>query len=180
MIKEKIAYIPEYNDSPNGISFNILSKYLNKKYELVEIDYDEGAIDIDSIKSELKSLGISKVIGSSLGGFLVLNLGNEFKKMVFNPCMKPSMELSKLGVSKEIISKYASIEKIYFSYLNNTELDKNATCGFFSDSDELFGPYGYKFLFRSYYHNAYNLKCGHDITDLVIKRIAYKIKKFFE
>src|SRR5574344_1802475 len=110
MVKEKIAYIHGYNGSPNGVSFNILSKYLNKNYELVGIDYDEENIDIDSLKLELKSLGISKVIGSSLGGFIALNVGNEFKKMVFNPCMKPSTEFPKLGASEKIVAKYTSIE----------------------------------------------------------------------
>ena len=56
MVKEKIAYIHGYNGSPNGVSFSILSKYLNKNYKLVGIDYDEENIDIDSLKLELKSL----------------------------------------------------------------------------------------------------------------------------
>lgn len=179
MVKEKIAYIHGYNGSPNGVSFNILSKYLNKNYELVGIDYDEENIDIDSLKLELKSLGISKVIGSSLGGFIALNLGNEFKKMVFNPCMKPSVELPKLGTSEKMIAKYASIENAFFSNLKGDELDKATTCGFFGDSDELFGPYGYKLLFKSYYRNAYNMKCGHQIEDSAIKNIVYKIRRFF-
>ena len=179
MVKEKIAYIHGYNGSPNGVSFNILSKYVNKNYELIWINYDEENIDIDSLKLELKSLGISKVIGSSLGGFIALNLGNEFKKMVFNPCMKPSIELPKIGVPEKIVAKYAFIENIYFSSLKGNSLDKATTCGFFGDSDEIFGPYGYKFLFKSYYRNAYNLKCGHQIEDLAIKHIAYRIKRFF-
>ena len=179
MVKEKIAYIHGYNGSPNGVSFNILSKYVNKNYKLVEIDYDEENIDIDSLKLELKSLGISKVIGSSLGGFIALNLGNEFKKMVFNPCMKPSVELPKLGAPEKMVAKYTSIENTFFSNLKGDELDKATTCGFFGDSDELFGPYGYKLLFKSYYRNAYNIKCGHKIEDSAIKKIAYRIKIFF-
>ena len=179
MTKEKIAYIHGYNGSPNGASFNILSKYINKNYELVGIDYDEENIHIDSLKSELKSLGISKVIGSSLGGFIALNLGNEFKKVVFNPCMKPSVELPKLGASEKMVAKYTSIENTFFSNLTGNKLDKATTCGFFGDSDEIFGPYGYKFLFKSYYRNAYNIKCGHQIEDSAIKKIAYRIKLFF-
>ena len=128
---------------------------------------------------ELKSLGISKVIGSSLGGFIVLNLGNEFKKIVFNPCMKPSVELPKLGAPEKMVAKYTSIENTFFSNLKGDELDKATTCGFFGDSDELFGPYGYKLLFKSYYRNAYNIKCGHKIEDSAIKKIAYRIKIFF-
>ena len=180
MIKEKIAYIPGYNDSPNDVSFNILSKYVNKNYELVAIDYDEENVDIDSLKSELKSLGIYKVIGLSLGGFIALNLGNEFKKMVFNPCMKPSVELPKLGVPEKMVAKYTSIENDFFSNLQGNKLDKATTCGFFSDFDELFGPHGYKFRFKSYYRHAYNLKCGHQIEDSAIKKIAYRIKMFFD
>ena len=179
MAKEKIAYIHGYNGSPNGTSFNILSKYLDKNFELIGIDYDEENIDIDSLKLELKSLGISKVIGSSLGGFIALNLGNEFKKMVFNPCMKPSTELPKLGVSEKMVAKYTSIEKTFFSNLKGDELDKATTYGFFSNSDELFGPYGYKLLFKSYYRNASNIKCGHKIEDSAVKNIVYKIKRFF-
>ena len=179
MGKEKIAYIHGYNGSPNDVSFNILSKYVNKNYELVGIDYDAENIDIDSLKLELKSLGISKVIGSSLGGFIALNLGNEFKKMVFNPCMKPSIELPKLGASEKMVTKYASLENKFFSNLQGNELDKATTYGFFGDSDELFGPYGYKLLFKSYYRNASNMKCGHQIEDSAIKNIAYKIKRFF-
>lgn len=180
MTKEKIAYIHEYNGSPNDVSFNILSKYVNKNYELVDIDYDEENIDIDSLKLELKSLGISKVIGLSLGGFIALNLGNEFKKMVFNPCMKPSVELPKLGAPEKMVAKYTSIENTFFFNLKGDELDKATTCGFFGDSDELFGPYGYKLLFKSYYRNAYNIKCGHKLEDSAIKKIAYRIKMFFE
>ena len=180
MGKEKIAYIHGYNGSPNDVSFNILSKYVNKNYELLGIDYDEENIDIDSLKSKLKSLGISKVIGSSLGGFIALNLGNEFKKMVFNPCMKPSVELPKLGAPEKIVEKYTSIENTFFSNLQGNELDKATTCGFFGDSDELLGPYGYKFLFKSYYRNAYNIRCGHQIEDSAIKKIAYRIRIFFD
>ena len=179
MVKEKIAYIHGYNGSPNGVSFNILSKYVNKNYELIWINYDEENIDIDSLKLELKSLGISKVIGSSLGGFIALNFGNEFKKIVFNPCMKPSVELPKLGASEKMVTKYASLENKFFSNLQGNEFDKATTYGFFGDSDELFGPYGYKFLFKSYYRNAYNIKCGHQIEDSAIKKIAYRIKMFF-
>ena len=179
MAKEKIAYIHGYNGSPNDASFNVLSKYINKNYELISIDYDAENIDIDYLRLKLKSLGISKVIGSSLGGFIVLNLGNEFKKMVFNPCMKPSVELPKLGAPEKMVTKYTSIENDFFSNLQGNKLDKATTYGFFSDSDELFGPYGYKFLFKSYYRHAYNLKCGHQIEDSAIKKIAYRIKMFF-
>lgn len=180
MVKEKIAYIHGYNDSQNGVSFNILSKYVNKNYEFVWIDYDEKNVDIDSLRLRLKSLGIYKVIGLSLGGFIALNLGNEFKKMVFNPCMKPSIELYKFGVPEQIIAKYTCIENIYFSSLKGDDLDKATTCGFFGNFDELLGPNGYKILFKSYYRNAYNIECGHQIEDSAIKKIAYRIKKFFE
>lgn len=180
MIREKIAYIHGHNGSSNDVSFNILSKYVNKNYELVGIDYDEENLDIDSFRLKLKSFGISKVIGLSLGGFIALNLGNEFKKMVFNPCMKPSNELHKLNASEKVVAKYTDIENMYFSSLKGDDLDKATTCGFFGDFDELFGPHGYKLLFKSYYRNAYNIKCGHQIEDSAIKRIAYRIKKFFE
>lgn len=179
MKREKIAYIHGYNGSPNGTSFEILSKYLGDYYEIVGIDYDEANPNIEQIKTELKQLNITKVIGCSLGGFITLNLGNEFKKLVFNPCMKPSIELPKLGASKEFVSKYSDIEKEYFKNLNGDELDKLTTYGFFGRSDELFGPFGYKFLFKSYYRNGYNMKCGHQITEEVIKNIAYRIIKFF-
>lgn len=178
MLKEKIAYIHGYNGSPNDVSFNILSKRLNKYYEIIGIDYDKENIDIEHIKLYLKSLGISRVIGTSLGGFITLNLGSEFKKIVFNPCMKPSIELPKIGASKELITKYANIENIYYANLVGDDLDISTTCGFFGDSDELFGPHGYKFLFKSYYHNAYNMKCGHQIEDTAIKKIVYRIKNF--
>ena len=180
MGKEKIAYIHEYKGSSNDVSFNILSKYLSKKFDVIGIDYDEENIDIDSLKQNLKLLGISRVIGSSLGGFIALNLGNEFKKIVFNPFMKPSRELLKLGVSEKMLAKYTSIENTYFSNLKGDELDRASTCGFFGKYDELLGPNGYKFLFKSYYRNAYNIKCGHQIEDLAIKNIIYRIRRFFE
>ena len=50
MKKEKIAYIHGYNGSPNGISFNILSKYLAEYYDVIGIDYDEANPNIEQIK----------------------------------------------------------------------------------------------------------------------------------
>lgn len=177
---EKIAYIRGYNDSLNDSTYNIFEKYLNKYYNIIEIDYDKENINIDNIKHDLQNLGISKVIGISVGGFIALNLGSEFKKIVFNPCMKPSVELLKIGVPQNIIYNYSKIESNYFKNLKGDKLDKLTTYGFFSDYDEIFGAHGYKFLFKAYYRNGYNIKCGHKLEDLSIKKLVHRIKNFFQ
>lgn len=176
---EKIAYIHGYGGSSNGESFKTLQKYLGDKFEIVGIDYNETEPNIQEIKNDLDNRGIKFVIGSSIGGFLTLNLGSEYKKLVFNPCMKPSIELPKINVPEDLVAKYVIMEKEYFANLEGNDLDKASTFGFFGSKDELFGPFGYKKLFKCYYKNAANMTCGHHITDAIIKQIAYRIVKFF-
>ena len=67
MLKEKIAYIHGYNGSPNDVSFNILSKRLNKYYEIIGIDNTDG-----KFKSSASALnfGVKKAKGGSLKLYL--------------------------------------------------------------------------------------------------------------
>ena len=176
MLKEKIAYIHGYNGSPNDVSFNILSKRLNKYYEIIGIDYDKENIDIEHIKLYLKSLGISRVIGTSLGGFMTLNLGSEFKKIVFNPCMKPSIELPKIGYKGSIL-EYEELEN---ELIDNVDQDDWDSCyGFFAKNDELLGL-KYKSEFDNIFKYSNFIPGGHRATKEALIQIIEEIPEFLK
>ena len=90
MKKIKILYVHGYGGSQFGNSYNLLKKYSDDKYEIVSIDYNpESPKDaINKIIDTYLSCDIDYVIGSSLGGFLVMNCIN-IPRIILNPCLKP-------------------------------------------------------------------------------------------
>ena len=105
----RILYVHGYNGKPNGGSFQKLAKYAEvadfdgEKVEMHSFDYD--AAEPFKAERELRKYylenDIDLIIGSSLGGFIAASC-EWARRIVVNPCWKPSVELPKVGYTGPI------------------------------------------------------------------------------
>lgn len=115
MEKYTAVHIISVNENPD-IAFEDINKYLEENPQ------------------------IDLVAGSSLGGFITSRLKGCYRLLI-NPCMKPSIELPKIGCPEEIYSLYEKYESeipdtthTYLLFGTNDEL--------FSYKDECIELYG--------------------------------------
>lgn len=134
----RIGYVHGYLGSSNGESYKRLEKYIPEGYELVPLDYDDrnAELSMNSLINLVQEHDINFLIGSSLGGFLVLNMWG-FPRIVINPCYHPSVELPKLGASEEFANSFKMFEDDLKKY-NDHEERENVTA-IFGNKDELLG-----------------------------------------
>lgn len=134
----RIGYVHGYLGSSNGESYKRLEKYIPEGYELVPLNYDDrnAELSMNSLINLVQEHDINFLIGSSLGGFLVLNMWG-FPRIVINPCYHPSVELPKLGASEEFANSFKMFEDDLKKY-NDHEERENVTA-IFGNKDELLG-----------------------------------------
>lgn len=134
----RIGYVHGYLGSSNGESYKRLEKYIPEGYELVPLNYDvrNAELSMNSLINLVQEHDINFLIGSSLGGFLVLNMWG-FPRIVINPCYHPSVELPKLGASEEFANSFKMFEDDLKKY-NDHEERENVTA-IFGNKDELLG-----------------------------------------
>lgn len=146
MVRTLLIY--GFNGSPDSQYCQMLKKWLpSDKFDVRCYEYPQGDCrkSLASIESIIASEKIDLVIGISLGGFVTLALKTDRKRIVINPCMRPSVELPKLTPrpdhsndslpSKDMIESYKSLER----QVNRKNLDNANVMGFFALDDELFG-----------------------------------------
>ena len=161
----KILYIHGLNSSKESDTGKYIRSYLDshdmKDVTLVRETFD--LLDIDKTKYKIKNIverqKIDLVIASSLGSFYGLMLGEMVMKIVINPCMLPSRELSKLipDIEESLIRKFALNEKQLYSDIDGEV--REMTRGAFGTHDELFS---YKLFFKSKYGDRLmTLNSGH-------------------
>ena len=182
-MKEKILYVYGYGSNPKDSSTMKVMKDIveNLGYDLVSIEYDQNNPDngLNTLEKYIRDNKIKYVIGHSLGGFMTMCINEDVKKLVINPCMKPHLELPKLGdISNEAIYNYEFLEGWLRSGDDTPWMSQlEDVIGLFGDHDELIDFYE---SFKKQYPLAYRFNSGHRPTnESFTDDIKKKIKEFF-
>lgn len=175
---KKALYIYGFNSNSNSSTKTMLDTLLKEfGYEVVSIDYDQmdPNASLDKIEDYVEKNNIDLVIGSSLGAFYVLCMGNNVKKLVINPCMFPSKELQKIvKLSDTALMEYKRLES--FLYEDNKLLSIDNVMGLFGTHDELFSYYDF---FKSIFNKAYKFNSPHRPTiECFTKDVMKKIGNY--
>lgn len=183
MNKEKVLYIYGYGSNPKeSFTMKGIKKVMDELgYELVSIEYDQENPDkgLNKIEKYIRDNKIKYVIGHSLGGFITLCIDEDVKKLVINPCMKPHLELPKIGkLSNEALYNYEFLEGWLRSGDDTPWMSQlEDVIGLFGDHDELIDFYE---SFKSQYPLAYRINADHRPTyESYSEDIKKKIKEFF-
>ena len=182
-MKEKILYVYGYGSNPkDSFTMKELKKVTDELgYDLVSIKYDQEDPDcgLNVLEAYIRNNKIKYVIGHSLGGFITLCIDEDVKKIVINPCMKPHLELPKLGkISPNTLYEY---EYLYGWLTNGNDTpwmsQLEDVIGLFGDHDELIDYYE---MFKKQYPLAYRINAGHrPEAKAYTEDIKNKIKEFF-
>lgn len=210
MKKIKILYVFGYGSSPESSTYHNLKKYLpSDRFEVISDYYaqynpTEALTDIGTIISNEK---VDFVVGSSLGGYLTLNLRG-IPKLVLNPCVHPEVELEKLTkevqranekgepmfypdgnpITDTVPAVPEHIVKFYKEYADKNDVwkdfdseEKLTTVALMADHDELFGT-KYKNEVSSHVKWVYDVAQGHHSTEESVRDnlVPYILKWFDE
>lgn len=181
-MKEKILYIYGYGSNPKDSStMKVVKEVVDELgFDLISIEYSQEhpSIGINTLEKYIEDHHIKYVIGHSLGGFITLCLDSNVKKLVINPCMKPHIELPKLGdFDDKTIHDYEVLEK-WLRSGDDTPwvIFTDAVMGLFGDNDELFSYYD---TFRKIYPRSFKFNSTHRPTrESFTEDIKAKIKEF--
>ncbi|MDR2870649.1 MAG: hypothetical protein LBV04_09385 [Deferribacteraceae bacterium] len=103
-----------------------------------EYDQFKPAASIAYFEEYISTKRIDTVIASSYGAFIALNISQPIKKILLNPCLRPSTEIPKLDETAQnqaFIDNHVAIESALFNKkFDNPQL----TTAFFSANDTLF------------------------------------------
>ena len=183
-MKEKILYVYGYGSNPKDSSTMKVMKDIveNLGYDLVSIEYDQNNPDngLNTLEKYIRDNKIKYVIGHSLGGFMTMCINEDVKKLVINPCMKPHLELPKIGkLSNEALYNYEFLEGWLRSGDDTPWMSQlEDVIGYFGDHDELIDFYE---SFKKQYPLAYRFNSGHRPTkESFTDDIKKKIKEFFD
>lgn len=158
----KLLYVHGYNGDPYGLSYQNLKNACKDNHELFTIDYNP-EFPKDAIKhiyQFVRDNKIDVVIGSSLGGFLTMNLYG-VSRIVVNPCWDPANELYKLGYKGDNIV----YEELLDGVTETLDFEEKILCsGVFSKQDELFGL-KYLNIFKKYFNDPWLISGGHKIDE---------------
>lgn len=142
--KLNVFYVWGYGGSPESSTVKNLQDLLGKEYNVVSDYYaqynpEEAINDINYFIEQYK---IDILVGSSLGGYLVMQIP-DIKKIIINPCLYPTVELPILkdendepSVPEHIIDFYTKWHDKHNVWENFS--DDNTTF-IMGEHDELFG-----------------------------------------
>ena len=183
MNKEKVLYIYGYGSNPKDSStMKVCKEVMNELgYELISINYNQENPDhgLNTIEEYIRDNKIKYVIGHSLGGFISLCINEDVKKLVINPCLKPHIELPKIGkLSVEALYNYEFLEGWLMNGDDTPWMSQlEDVIGLFGDHDELIDFYE---MFKKQYPLAYRFNSAHRPTkESFTEDIKEKIKEFF-
>jgi len=179
----KILYVHGYNGKADGDTFKMLSriaKVVSDDIEIVGAEYNQYDCDEahEQIMKKFRDEKADIIIGSSLGGFLVMTCTEIKHRIVFNPCLNPVYELPKLGMPIE----YAESYRDWFKEATNT--NNTIVYGVFTKQDEVLGN-KYKGKFDKIFNTAsISIDGKHGMDEngaYIILRICDKIiRKYIE
>ena len=132
---KNVLYIYGYGSNENSGTRQSLQNVLGSNYKVESIYYEQLQPNeaIEYLSNYVENNNFAAVIGSSLGGFYALSIWQpDIPTIVINPCMKPSIELPKIGCPAEIAARFKDFEK-----WDNVKNVKKKVFGLFGTDDEL-------------------------------------------
>lgn len=161
MKQNNILYVYGYGSSTMSETGQTLANIF-KDDKVYCVNYPQHDIkkSIEILQTTIKVLDINIVVASSYGAFVALFLRNVVK-VLYNPCMKPSEELPKIGVvDEEFLKECKQYEKkMHKIPFENTVL----TYGMFSNKDELLGIKYFE-MFKQFGTPVHISTCGHRVN----------------
>lgn len=134
-----ILYVYGFNSSENSSTYKTIKNELkgNKNIKVFCFNYPQQNPfkSVNFLNDKIKENNIDLVIGSSLGGFITLNLNAKYR-IVCNPALEAGDDIKPLGAESEMIKLYNQLknEGIWKNKPNKNIL----TYGLFGTNDELF------------------------------------------
>lgn len=180
--------LQQYLDEPRilyvgglGSSKKTSSTYRDLKKSFARIEYFQTTVSPTSQPIEyakrLQAVAhkYNMIIGSSMGAFFVLAITEGVRKIVINPCLKPSIEIPKLtaDITSEAIEQFEKMQ-------NNLPVDNElraSTFGIFGSKDELFN---FQAEFKKTYHNMCIVPGTHRLTGAGLFRGLEKADIYFQ
>lgn len=171
---KKVLYIYGYGSNEKSSTAKSLQNILGDDYNIYSIYYGQLQPNeaIEYLSTYICENEIDAVIGSSLGGFYALQLlPDEIPTIVINPCMKPSIELPKIGCPAEIAERF----KRYENYNEKKNVHYNIY-GLFGIDDELID---YHSLFEKLFgKNSFSFfKSQHRPTESQLRNVKELIEQ---
>lgn len=142
--KLNVFYVWGYGGSPDSKTVKNLKELLGKKYNVISDYYAQYNPEeaIKDIKYYIEQYKIDILVGSSLGGYIVLQIPG-IKKVIINPCLYPNIELPLLKDEEGDDAVPAHIIDFYEKYISNHDVWENfnndETVFVMGNNDELFG-----------------------------------------
>ena len=171
----KVLYVHGYNSNANSTTSKLIRELSDFEVHTITYNPEHPIEAIKDIRNYCKKYKIDLIIGSSLGGFLTMNCFG-YKRIVINPCFKPSIELPKIGY-KGSISEYEELEN---ELIDNVDQDDWDSCyGFFAKNDELLGL-KYKNEFDKILKHSNFIPGGHRETKEALMQIIEDIPEFLK
>lgn len=171
----KVLYVHGYNSNANSTTSKLIRELSDFEVHTITYNPEHPIEAIKDIRNYCKKYKIDLIIGSSLGGFLTMNCFG-YKRIVINPCFKPSIELPKIGY-KGSISEYEELEN---ELTDNVDQDDWDSCyGFFAKNDELLGL-KYKSEFDKIFKHSNFIPGGHRATKEALIQIIEEIPDFLK
>ena len=163
-----LLFIHDYGAAGNS-HVALMMKALVKDYaRLVAPDFPQNPItSINKAKVIIDLYKIDMIIGYSYGGFIALNNSEQLPKVLINPMLEPSKELTKrFPESAKYVKDLTELET-KLTNKNPSKEEKAVTYGLFCTYDEEFS---YKEVFSKQYTNIEALSTGHKITPAIIEK----------
>lgn len=172
-------FIHGFNGSSNSRTGAGVRKTLKDKCNVIIPDFNIIMIEetLSKIDEIVKNENIQLLVGTSLGAFYVLYYKTTLPKIIINPCMKPSLVVSKLdkALPEKIVEEVKNCEaKLYTKDATQNE----RVMGLFADNDELLGQM-FKPLFEEFYgkENIIDFESGHHAGDKVHDALLEAVAK---
>jgi|SRR5690554_3136591 len=177
-----ILYIHGFGSDENSKTSRVLRKSLPDGYAVFTHSFSNNyrlfktmSSNISTAMGLIEAKEIDLVVASSMGGFIAMECRG-VKKILINPCMKPSEHLRQRmapDISEKELNEYRLLEYV----MKPNPEDIKHTYGLFSTRDELFS---YKDYFDSIYSpdNSFYMEDGHRISTKNIKEVLVPLIEF--
>lgn len=179
--KINVFYVWGYGGSPESNNIKYLQDALGNEYNVVSDYYAQYNPEeaIKDINYYIKKYKIDILVGSSLGGYITLQIPN-IKRVIINPCLYPNIELPLLKDEDGEPSVPEHINEFYSKYINEHNVWENNSDDIIfimGEDDELFGT-KYVDEIKEHSQNVYLVKQGHHNTqESITTFVAPQIKE---
>lgn len=174
---KRICYVHGFGSTMNGETAKLFEKIgqeLGYETYLAEYDPKHPIYSMSLLNSFFEEFDIDIIVGASLGGFMTLYSTNRFKLLI-NPCMKPSIELPKIGYEGPT-DEYEDLESTYSNF--DIE-DSVVTRVLLGTDDELLGR-RYEKMIKTKFAQTSLIKSTHRPDERVWRNVIFpEIESYF-